>query len=96
MQERYTVIRQGQEVKRVSGVDHYKMQLDPREIIFFDELGHEIARMDAEIGDVVQPVVIGFYSPFPPIDQSEVKLEQLRRKYQEATGLTQRWTIKTQ
>ena len=87
MQERYAVIRQGQEVKRVSGVDHYKMQLIPREIIFFDERGSEIARMDAEIGDVVQPVVIGFYNPFPPIDQSEVKLEQLRQEYRQATGI---------
>jgi hypothetical protein len=87
MQERYIVIRHGQEVRRVYGVDHYKMQLVPTEIIFFDECGNEIARMDAEIGDVVRPVVIGFYSPFPPIDQSEVKLEQLRQEYRKATGI---------
>jgi hypothetical protein len=87
MQERFAVIRHGREVKRVSGVDHYNMQLIPRELIFFDERGNEIARMDAEIGDVVQPVVIGFYNPFPPIDQSEVKLEQLRQEYQKATGI---------
>jgi hypothetical protein len=87
MRDRYTVIRHGQEVRRVCSVDHYKMQLVPPEIIFFDEGGNEIARMDAEIGDVVRPVVIGFYSPFPPIDQSEVKLEQLRQEYRKATGI---------
>jgi hypothetical protein len=90
MQERYAVIRDGQEMKRVSGVDHYKMQLTPPEIIFFDEGGNEITRMDAEIGDVVQPVVIGFHNPFPAIDQSEAHLEELRAQYRAATGINPR------
>lgn len=87
MQSQYVVIRRGEEIMRVPCADHYRMQLVPPEIIFYDENKTEIHRMDAEIGDVVRPVLIGFYDPFPPIDQSEAKLASLRREYREATGI---------
>ena len=87
MQDHYSVTRQGQEIRRISGVDHYSMQLIPRSLIFFDQNGNEITRVGAEIGDVVQPVVMGFYDHFPPIDQSEAKLAELRQRYQEATSI---------
>jgi hypothetical protein len=87
MQERYVVIREGEEIKRVCGVDYYNMKLVPPEIVFYDEHDNEIDRMDARIGDVIQPVTVGFYNPFPPIDQSDAKLSDLRRQYREATGI---------
>jgi hypothetical protein len=87
MSERYAVIRDGKELRRVFDVHHYTMQLNPPVITFFDEHGKVISEIAAEIGDVVQPVVVGFGNPFPPIDQSEEKLAELRKQYEDATGL---------
>jgi hypothetical protein len=86
MELRVAVIRYGKEIRRVNGVDGYLMQLEPKEHIFFDENRNEIARLGAEIGDVVQPVVVGFYNPFPPIDQSLTRIAELHRKYEDLTG----------
>lgn len=87
MSQRFAVIRQGQELTRVNGVDHCIMQLVPPLITFYDEYEQPITEIEAELGDVVQPVVVGFHNPFPPIDQSEQKIEELRRKYKLATSI---------
>jgi len=87
MSERYAVIRDGRELRRVAEVHHYTMQLTPPLITFYSENGETIAEMEAELGDVVQPVVLGFNNPFPPIDQSETKMAELREQYKNATGV---------
>jgi hypothetical protein len=75
--ERYSVVRQGKEVDRIVGVHHYMMDTGQRRITFYDEEGVVIKAITAEVGDVVKPVIIGFHSPFPPIDQSETRIQEL-------------------
>jgi hypothetical protein len=66
MSQRFVIIRQGQEVERVSGVKYYAAELVL--LTFFDENDNPIAKVDKvdmEIGDVVQPLAVGFI-PFHP------------------------------
>jgi hypothetical protein len=51
-----------------------------RRITFYDEEGVVIKAIAAEVGDVVTPVIIGFHSPFPPIDQSEARIKELTER----------------
>jgi len=80
MYDRYAVIRHGKEVKRIVGVDHYTMDVTPPRITFFAPNGSVIDRIPAQVGDVVRPVVIGFHSGLPPIDQSEARIRELTER----------------
>lgn len=77
MNDRYSVIRNYKEVKRVVGVDHYTMDVRRLRITFYDDRNVVIADIPAEVGDVVTPFIIGFHNPFPPIDQSEARIREL-------------------
>jgi hypothetical protein len=76
MDQRYSVIRGGKEVIRVVA-DHYTQEIIPPRIVFHDADGAPIETIAAEIGDVVRPVVVGFYNPYPPIDQSPGRITEL-------------------
>ena len=78
--ERYSVVRQGKEVERIDGVHHYTMDTGQRRITFYDKEGAVIKAITAEVGDVVTPVIIGFHSPFPPLDQSEARIRELAQR----------------
>jgi hypothetical protein len=77
MYDCYSVIRRGKEVKRVVGVEHFTMEIVPPRITFYASDGALIDQLPAEIGDVVRPVVIGFHSCLPPVDQSETRIREL-------------------
>jgi hypothetical protein len=74
----YSVIRRGKEVARIHDVNYYTQEIIPPRLTFYDAQGSVLKIVAAEVGDVVRPVVVGFYNPFPPIDQSESRIRELR------------------
>jgi len=78
--------RQGQEVECVRGVKYYAAELVP--LTFFDENDNPIAKVDMEIGDVVQPLAVGFI-PFHPsinLNARSPKFEKSMSKRHVSTG----------
>jgi hypothetical protein len=77
MDKHFAVIRDGKEVIRVDA-DHYTQDsVVPPRITFRDVDGGVVRTIAPEVGDVVRPVVVGFYNPYPPIDQSSARINEL-------------------
>jgi hypothetical protein len=82
MYDHYIVIRDGKEIERIHGVHHYTQQINPAQITFYDSDYNVLKTVAVEVGDVIRPVAVGFYNPFPPIDQSPERIRELT----ESTG----------
>ena len=76
----YAVIRDGKELTQVHVVSFYTQEVDPPQLTFYDDSRIALKVVPAEAGDVIRPVVVGFFNPFEPIDQSESRIRELRQR----------------
>jgi hypothetical protein len=80
MYDHYAIIRDGKEIERLHDVHHYTQDIIAAQITFYDVNRKVLRKVAAEVGDVIRPVVIGFNDPFPPIDQSPERKQELAER----------------
>jgi hypothetical protein len=91
MDNRFTVIRDGEEVIRVVA-DHYTQDsVVPPRITFRDGDGVVVKTIVPKVGDVVRPVMVGFCDPYPPIDQSLARINELTARMRRLEATESAW-----